>query len=486
MLSTLKFSTRTTGRWLRAAVPLFTSTPLTQSPFHTSPTRMLDVSNIISPENIVRSPFPDIEVPTSSLYSFVYRDMAKYGSKVALVRGETGREYTFNEIEELTSKFSSSLRRHGFQQSDVLALVSPNLPEYATVLFGTLAAGGAVCTCNPTFSVDELTYQFKNSGSKIVATVPEILNTVRQAAQKANIEKVIVIDPSSDTSRSIDGVFSYQAMVSDSGSLFSPIESAPDDIAILSSSSGTTGLPKGVMLTNRNMSANILQLKHPEMLDLQHEGTCLIGVLPFFHIYGMEAILFSSLHYGRKTVTTTKFDPELFLLCLEKYQVSIGHLVPPLVLFFAKHPLVDNYNLSSLNEIIVGAAPLGGEVIKAASDRINCQLIRQGYGLSETAVNHLMPRAYGMSKPDSIGLPVRSVLVKIVNPETGEALGAGEEGELWLSGPNVMKGYLNQPEATRDCITEDGWFKSGDVGKTRIREYCTKLELCMHVEYETL
>ena len=442
------------------------------------------MSNIISPENIVRSPFPDIEVPTSSLYSFVYKDFAKYGSKVALVRGETGREYTFNEIDELTSKFSSSLRRHGFQQGDVLALVSPNLPEYATVLFGTLAAGGAVCTCNPTYSVDELTYQFQNSESKVVATVPEILDTVRQAAQKANVEKVIVIDPSSDSSsRSTDGVFSYQAIVSDSGSLFSPVEGAPDDIAMLPYSSGTTGLPKGVMLTNRNVSSNILQLEHPELLELRREGTCLIGVLPFFHIYGMVVILFSSLHCGSKTVTTTKFDPELFLSCLEKYKVSIGHLVPPLVLFLAKHPLVDNYNLASLGEIMVGAAPLGGEVLKAARDRINCPLIRQGYGLSETSpVTHLMPQSYGMSKPDSIGHPLRSMLVKIVNPETGEALAAGEEGELWLSGPNVMKGYLNQPEATRDCITEDGWFKSGDVGKTNIRQNTCSL----HVGYVTL
>ena len=475
MLSTLRFSTRITGRWLQAASPVFTSTPLVHAPLHSSPTRTLDVSNIISHDNIVRSPYPDIEVPTSSLYSFVYKDFAKYGSKVALVRGETGREYTFNEIDELTSKFSSSLRRHGFQQGDVLALVSPNLPEYAAVLFGTLAAGGAVCTCNPTYSVDELTYQFKNSGSKVVATIPEILDTVRQAAEKANVEKVIVIDPSNTSSRTTrsDGVFSYQAMVSDSGSLFSPAESAPDDIAMLPYSSGTTGLPKGVMLTNRSVSSNIQQMEHPELFELRRDGTCLIGVLPFFHIYGMVVILFSSLHCGSKTITTTKFDPELFLSCLEKYKISIGHLVPPLVLFLAKHPLVDNYDLSSLDEIMVGAAPLGGEVVKAARDRINCPLIRQGYGLSETSpVTHIMPQSYSMSKPDSIGQPIRSMLVKIVNPNTGEALGAGEEGEVWLSGPNIMKGYLKQPEATRDCLTEDGWFKSGDVGKKKLDKTC--------------
>ena len=416
----------------------------------------------------MRSPIADIEVPTVSLYNFVYKDFPKYGSKVALVRGETGREYTFNEIDELTSKFSSSLQRHGFQRGDVLALVSPNLPEYATVLFGTLAAGGTVCTCNPTYSVDELSYQFQNSGSKVVATVPEILDTVQQAAQKANVEKVIVIDPSDTSSRTSDGVFSYQAMVADSGSLFSPIETAPDDLAVLPYSSGTTGLPKGVMLTNQNVSSNVRQMEHPEFFDLRREGTCLVGVLPFFHIYGMVVILYSSLHYGSRTVTMSKFEPELFLSCLEKYKVNMGHLVPPLVLFLAKHPLVDNYKLNSLDQIMTGAAPLGGELVKAARDRIGCRLVRQGYGLTETSpVTHIMPEYYSMSKPDSVGHPVRSMLAKIVHTETGEALGAGEEGELWLSGPNVMKGYLNQPDATRECITDDGWFKTGDVGKLK-------------------
>ena len=485
MLSTLRSSTTriAQARWLRplqAASSISTPTPFTRAPLHTSPPiRTLDVSSIISPDYIVRSPFPDIEVPTSSLYSFVYKNFAKYGSKIALVRGETGREYTFNEIDELTSKFSSSLRRHGFQQGDVLAIVSPNLPEYATVLFGTLAAGGAVCTCNPTYSVDELTYQFQNSGSKIVATVPEILDTVRQAAQKANIEKVIVIDPSDNSSsRTSDGIFSYQAMVSDSGSLFSPVETAPGDITVLPYSSGTTGLPKGVMLTNRSVTSNIEQMHHPELFQLELEGTCLVAVLPFFHIYGMVVILYSSLHFGSKAVTMTKFDPELFLSCLDKYKVNLCHLVPPLVLFLAKHPLVDNYNLKSLDQIMVGAAPLGGEVVKAARDRINCRLIRQGYGLSETSpVTHIMPQSYSMSKPASIGHPVRSMLAKIVNPETGESLGAEEEGELWLSGPNVMTGYLNQPQATKDTITDDGWFKTGDVGEG-LKHTCTIYTFC--------
>ena len=454
---------------LRAASSLFTPHPSlsTRAHLHTSLPRSLDVSGIIGPDNVVRSPLPDIDLPKEDLYTSVYKDFAKYGSKVALVGGETGREYTYNEIDELTSKFSSSLRRHGFQKGDVLAIVSPNLPEYAPLVFGTLAAGGTVCTCNPTYSIDELSYQFKNSGSKIVATVPEILHTVREAAERAGIDRVIVVDTSEPAPhRSGDGLLSYLDMVNDSGSRFSPVKMSPEDVAVLPYSSGTTGLPKGVMLTNLNLASNIAQMQHPEVFDLRREGTCLSGVLPFFHIYGMVVILYSSLQCGAKTVTMSKFEPEMFLSCIEKHKISLGFLVPPLVLFLAKHPLVDNYNLSSLDEIFSGAAPLGGEVVKAAHERIGCRLIRQGYGLSETSpVTHVMPEHFHMSKPDSVGHPVRSMLAKIVNPETGESLPVGEEGELWLSGPNVMKGYLNLPDATRDSITSDGWFKTGDIGK---------------------
>lgn len=466
MLSTLRLPARL--GLARVASALFALQPSqhTHALLHTSPPCALDVSNIITPENVVKSPLPDIDLPKLDLYSHVYQDFAKYGSKVAMVKGETGREYTFNEIDELTSKFSSSLRRQGFQQGDVLALVSPNIPEYVTVLFGTLAAGGTVCTCNPTYSADELAYQFQNSGTTVVATVPEILNTVKQAAQKANVHKVVVIDASDTPSKTSDGLHSYEAMVADSGSLFSPAKTAPDNIVVLPYSSGTTGLPKGVMLTNQNIAANICQLEHPELFDYRQEGTCLLGVLPFFHIYGMVPILYSSLRTGAKIVTMSKFEPELFLSCIEKNQVNIAHLVPPLVLFLTKHPLVDNYKLTSVDQIMSGAAPLGGELVKAAQERLGCRLVRQGYGLTETSpVTHVMQQSYGMSRPDSIGHPIRSMLAKVVHSETGETLPAGQEGEVWMSGPNVMKGYLNRPDATKECLTDDGWFKTGDVGK---------------------
>lgn len=397
------------------------------------------------------------------MYTFITQEFPKFGSTIALIDGISGREYSYNELNESINKFSSGLQRIGFKPRDVMGIVAPNSPEYAVIYLGTLAAGGTVSTCNPTYTADELAYQFNNSNTKIITTIPAILPTVQEAAAKSKVEKIIVLD-ASDRNSSSGNLLSYTSILTDSGPILEPIQTAPDDVVVLPYSSGTTGLSKGVMLTNQSVSANVLQLSGPDLLDV--ENSRLIGVLPFFHIYGMVVVLLSSLKAGSKLVILPKFEPESFLSTIENYKISIAHIVPPLVVFLAKHPLVVNYDITSINDIMTGAAPLGGDVVKAASERTQCQLIRQGYGLTETSpVTHLMPRHLGMQIPSSVGHCVRSVEVKIVDPVSGDVLPPNKEGEVWIRGPNVMKGYLNNPVATQECITSDGWFKSGDIGK---------------------
>ena len=237
------------------------------------------------------------------------------------------------------------------------------------------------------------------------------------------------------------------------------------DIAVLPYSSGTSGVPKGVMLTHHNIISNIFQMEDRSLLYLYEDNTTLLGVLPFFHIYGMVVILFSSLHAGSKIVSLPKFEPELFLSAMEKHKTNIVNLVPPLLLFLAKHPLVEKYDLSCIDQIMTGAAPLGGDIVHSAKERLNCRLIRQGYGLTETSpVTHILPDTFGFSKAQSVGVPLRSIDVKIMDIETHEALPANKEGELWIRGPNIMKGYLNLPEVTKSCIVDNGWFRTGDIG----------------------
>ena len=190
----------------------------------------------------------------------------------------------------------------------------------------------------------------------------------------------------------------------------------------------------------------------------------MLGMLPFFHIYGMVVIMNLALHAGATVVTMARFEIEQFLEVLQKYRVTFAPIVPPVVLALAKHPLVENYKLTSLRILFSGAAPLRANVAAAAGARLGCKVF-QGYGLTETSpVTHGMRVGSHANKPASIGPPVPNTEVRVVNVETGADCGPNEEGEIWVRGPQVMKGYLNQPEATAATIDRDGWLHTGDIG----------------------
>ena len=418
---------------------------------------------IVGPDYVVRSPYPDANIPECSVYHHVFSQIDNHGKKTAIVDSITGREYSYTEIHESVVNFSSGLNRFGFQKGDVLALCALNCPQYAVVFFGVLASGGVVTTCNPAYTAEELAYQFKNSGAKYVATMAAFLPSVKKAADMAGVGTIIIID---DHSVKEPGYTSYQSLVTDSGSRFIEHKvDAKNDIAVLPYSSGTTGLPKGVMLTHHNLVANTYQFHHPEYMDLSFDGCTLLGLLPFFHIYGMEVIMISALWQGAKVAVLPKFDPALFLSTIQKYNVNLAHLVPPVILFLAKHPDVDKH-LTSLRYMFSGAAPLGGDLLKSASVRLRGRcVIRQAYGLSEASpVTHVTPLIFGMSRPGSVGVPILNQLVKVVDVDSGHTLPTGQEGEIYIKGPNVMKGYLNQPDATSKTLTKDGWLKTGDIG----------------------
>lgn len=423
-------------------------------------------SRIISSDYIVRSPLPDIQLPKENLYKMISSNFPKFGSRIGMVDGISGREYSYNELDESSCRLSSNLQRMGFGKGDVMCIVMPNCPEYAILFLGIFSAGGVLSTCNYTYTADELAYQFNDSSAKIVTTNSELLSKVEAAAAKSNVEKIIVLD-TNQPQKSSGTLISYQSLVKDLGPLFSPVSTDPEDVVVLPYSSGTTGLPKGVMLTNYNVCSNLRQLTHPELFNLPEEpSSCLMGVVPFFHIYGIVVILLSSLYGGTSVVSLPKFEPDLFLSTIEKHRVNIAHIVPPTVIFFAKHPLVDKYDLSSLDQLMTGAAPLGGDMVRMAVERTKCKLIRQHYGQTEASpVTHMMPRSLGTQYPSSIGHCIRSMKVKVIDPDTKKALPPNTEGEIWTNGPNVMKGYLNNEVATQACIVEGGWIMTGDIGE---------------------
>jgi acyl-CoA synthetase (AMP-forming)/AMP-acid ligase II len=331
----------------------------------------------------------------------------------------------------------------------VFAIYSPNLPEYAIVFHAVSLLGGIITTVNPMYTVEELTAQLKDAGARYLVTTPAFVEKAEKAARDAGVREVFVFGES----------FS------------SLLDSPPDpprveidprhDVVVLPYSSGTTGLPKGVMLTHYNLVANILQTE--VVLGLTENDTVL-GVLPFFHIYGMVVIMNMNLHVGATVVTMPRFDLEQCLELMQKYRVTFANVVPPIVLALAKSPVVDKYDLSRLRTIFSGAAPLGATLAQAAASRLRCK-VPQGYGLTETSpVTHATRPGDAGLKPAGIGPPAPNTEVKIVDVATRAELGPNQEGEICIRGPQVMKGYLNRPDATAAMIDSDGWLHTGDVG----------------------
>jgi acyl-CoA synthetase (AMP-forming)/AMP-acid ligase II len=402
---------------------------------------------------IYRGPEPDVEIPDLDLTSFVLEHAGERRDKPALVDGPTGRTLTYGDLIENVRALAAGLASRGFDKGDVLAVYMPNLPEYAVALHGVASAGGKCTTMNPLYTAGELAHQLEDSGARFLVTVPPMLEAAREAAQSAGIEEVFVVGQA-------DGARPFTELLGDPAQAPDVDIDADRDLCVLPYSSGTTGLPKGVMLSHRNVVANLSQNNVTLPID---EGDTLIGVLPFFHIYGMVVIMNQGLRAGATIVTMPRFDLEQFLSLIQEHGVTRAYVVPPIALALAKHPAVDGFDLSSMRTILSGAAPLGGELAEAVAKRIDCTVI-QGYGLTETSpVTHAI-RPHGENRPGSIGQPLPNTECRLVDPETGEEAAGGERGELWIRGPQVMKGYLNNEEATRNTVDEEGWLHTGDIG----------------------
>lgn len=403
---------------------------------------------------IYHSPYPDAVIPDVSLTAFILERAEALGDHPALIDGPSGRTITYGDLHRRVNETAAALAARGFGKGDVFGIYSPNVPEFAIAFHAVLSAGGTVTTINPLSTARELTMQLRDAGATYLLTVPPLLETALAAAREAGIREVFALGGGA-------GATPFHELSIPGGVAPDVTIDSANDLAVLPYSSGTTGLPKGVMLTHRNLIANDCQIDG--IAPLSPDDT-LIAVLPFFHIYGMTVLMNGGLRRGATIVTIPRFDLEMFLQLVQDYKVTQAFLVPPIVLALAKHPLIDSYDLSSIQTIFSGAAPLSAELELACTQRIGCQL-RQGYGLSEASpVTHLMPPE--RPKPGSIGVPARSTESKVVHLETGDTLPPGEHGEIWMRGPQVMVGYLNNTEATAITITPDGWLRTGDIGFT--------------------
>jgi acyl-CoA synthetase (AMP-forming)/AMP-acid ligase II len=403
---------------------------------------------------IFRSPYPDVAIPSVPLTQFVLRQAERLASKPAFIDGPSGRTLSYGQLVEAIDRTAAGLWERGFRQGDVLAIYAPNSPDYAVAFHAVASLGGITTTVNPLFTGDELAYQLREAGASWLVTTPALMDRVRAVSDRTSLREIFTFGDAPGATRFSD--------------LSLAVGTAPQvtidtnaDLAALPFSSGTTGLPKGVMLTHANLAVNVAQVAASEPVT---EADTLIGVLPFFHSYGLTVLMNYALVAGATVVTMPRFDLEQFLQLMESYAVSYAYLAPPIVLALAKQPVVDRYDLSRLRAILSGGAPLGAETAIACRDRLGC-VVKQGYGLTEASpVTHINPADPARVKMDTIGLLLPNTVGKIVDPESGVELDPDERGELWVSGPQIMKGYLNRPDATAEMITSDGWLRTGDLG----------------------
>jgi acyl-CoA synthetase (AMP-forming)/AMP-acid ligase II len=400
---------------------------------------------------IVKSPYPDAVIPDTPLTPFVLQKASQFPDKPALIDGLTGRTLTYGQLTQAIQLAAAGLHQRGFKQGDVLAIYSPNIPEYAIAFHAAATLGGVITTVNPLYTAEELALQVNDCRAKFLVTVQPFQDKAMEAQKHSTLEEIFVFGEPAP------GASPFGELLNSDGVVPEVHINPAEDLIALPYSSGTTGLPKGVMLTHRNLVANLCQLDG--VLDFTEEDIS-VGILPFFHIYGMVVVMAYSLYIGGTVVSLPMFELELFLKTLQDYQITRA----PIVLALAKHPMVDNFDLSHLKTIISGAAPLSADLQEAVTKRLSVLAV-QGYGLTETSpVTHVTENDPAKVKAGSVGRSVRSTEVRIVDIETGQDLGAKQHGEIWIRGPQVMMGYLNKPDATAYTIDSEGWIHTGDIG----------------------
>lgn len=435
----------------------------------------------------------EIEIPQTDFYNYVIGDITGHEESLSVVCGLTHQKYTYAKVKEYSERMGTSLLERGYRKGDVIAIYSPNCPEYIFTLLGCAKVGITCTLVNPLANPTEIQYQLEKTRARALFVFPLFAQQAFNA--KSSVPRIrdiylygmpYVVKPALELFKQMfqavkaehRACWLFNDLIKPSrgarGFIRSPwmveeIEFQPDkDVCILPYSSGTTGLPKGVEHTHQTLISWIdIIYQHSGVADVvrrnsNHFNT--LALLPLFHIFGFASVIVG-LKYRGTIVMNPRFKPELFLRTIQKYKISFIPLVPPLVNFLARHPLCDSYNLTSIRLLFSGGAPL----TKAAADAVltrypNLEVV-QALGMTEGMISCTIDEGVPYT---SVGQLMPNNKLKIIDIETKQELDHNEVGEIVLQSPSTMVGYYNNPEATMNSfmIDENGekWMYTGDVG----------------------
>ncbi|KAG8497224.1 hypothetical protein CXB51_008423 [Gossypium anomalum] len=421
----------------------------------------------LSPEtpadHIFRSKLPDIPISNHlPLHTYCFENLPALSDKPCLISGSSGKIYSFSETHLIAQKTAA----------DAIMILLHNCAEFVFAFMGASMIGAVSTTANPFYTSKEIFKQFKAARAKLIITQSQYVDKLKDTNNNDGDEnfpkigedfKVITIDDPPEN------CLDFSVLSEANENEIPQVTIHPDDPVALPFSSGTTGLPKGVVLTHKSLITSVAQQVDGENpnLYLTHDDVVLC-VLPLFHIYSLNSVLLCSLRAGAAVLLMQKFEIGTLLELIHRHKVSVAAVVPPLVLLLAKNPVVAQFDLSSIRVVLSGAAPLGKELEEALRGRVPQAVLGQGYGMTEAGPVLSMCLGFAKqpfpTKSGSCGTVVRNAELKVIDPETGCSLGYNQPGEICIRGSQIMKGYLNDSVATAATIDVEGWLHTGDIG----------------------
>ncbi|XP_032681987.1 4-coumarate--CoA ligase 1-like [Odontomachus brunneus] len=424
-------------------------------------------------QNVVSSGFPDVtDFESVYLHDFIWENIGRWSNKTALVCSMTGRSYTYSQLRKACGRLATSFRKNLFP-GDTIAIILPNMPEYPIIILAANEAGLTPTLINPAYTIYEIKRYLELSGAKAVITWPTKYADV-QASIKENptIKLPIIIVNDGIEDDLIPRTIKLTDMMRDDIEEFSVSQKTGvsyENTVLLPFSSGTTGLPKGVELSHRNIVANVRQFLHPELFSAveatESHQDVLPVMLPMYHMFALVISMITYLRIGGKLVCMPKFSQNEFIKVLEEYPITQLQVVPPIVQMLVYNERITPRHVKHIKSILSGAAPIGDESIAMFQSRISDSVIFcQGYGMSEASP--VIAVSCGNTPPASCGYVIPNTQLRIVgqnDDNRDKNLGPREMGQIYIRGPQVMKGYFKNPESTAD-IMEGDWLKTGDLG----------------------